>query len=137
MNAHLSRAAVGSTLVALGLIGAGRLVAQTDSGPGAGEKGPEAIGSRALAFRFAQRLDANGKVRPDAMARAIAQKRALLEAQGGQTAGGPVWTYLGPDNVGGRVRAVVPHPTVAGTLWLASVGGAFGRPPTPGAVGPR
>ncbi|MBS1714638.1 MAG: hypothetical protein JST30_09920 [Armatimonadetes bacterium] len=122
MRRSLLPAVFGSFVVLAGLAAAGRLVQQ---GGATVKDGVEAIGSKALAFRYAQRLDGRNGVRADAMMRAVAQRKALIEAQGGQIAGGPVWTYLGPDNVGGRVRSVVPHPTVAGTLWIASVGGGI------------
>ncbi|MDB6066371.1 MAG: hypothetical protein JWR26_2579 [Pedosphaera sp.] len=33
------------------------------------------------------------------------------------------WTWLGPGNIGGRIRSIIVHPTVPGTMW---VGGADG-----------
>ncbi len=33
------------------------------------------------------------------------------------------WTWLGPGNVGGRIRAMVVHPTIPGTMWVGGVGG--------------
>jgi hypothetical protein len=33
------------------------------------------------------------------------------------------WEFMGPSNVGGRVRALLIHPTQPGTLWAAAVGG--------------
>lgn len=33
------------------------------------------------------------------------------------------WEFLGPQNIGGRVRALVIHPTQPNTLWAAAVGG--------------
>ena len=33
------------------------------------------------------------------------------------------WTWVGPGNIGGRVRSIVMHPTTTGTMWAGSVGG--------------
>lgn len=35
------------------------------------------------------------------------------------------WQWLGPGNIGGRVRAIVIHPTDPQTLWLGSVSGGI------------
>lgn len=53
--------------------------------------------------------------------------RAELEASGrsyvmdAARLGG--WEFVGPQNVGGRVRALVIHPTQPNTMWAAAVGG--------------
>jgi Divergent InlB B-repeat domain/Calx-beta domain/Viral BACON domain/Bacterial pre-peptidase C-terminal domain len=33
------------------------------------------------------------------------------------------WTWLGPGNVGGRIRSIVVHPSDPQTMWVGSVGG--------------
>ena len=38
-----------------------------------------------------------------------------------------VWEFLGPENIGGRTRAILIHPTNHDTMWLASVGGGIWR----------
>ena len=35
------------------------------------------------------------------------------------------WSWLGPGNVGGRVRSILAHPTLPNTMWLGSVGGGI------------
>jgi hypothetical protein len=35
------------------------------------------------------------------------------------------WEWLGPGNIGGRVRAVMTHPDEPGTLWAGSAGGGI------------
>lgn len=35
------------------------------------------------------------------------------------------WTWMGPGNVGGRVRSLVIHPTDPQTMWAGSVGGGI------------
>ncbi|HXU36442.1 MAG TPA: hypothetical protein VN937_08770 [Blastocatellia bacterium] len=37
------------------------------------------------------------------------------------------WTSLGPGNIGGRTRAIAPHPTLQNTMWIGSVGGGVWR----------
>jgi hypothetical protein len=37
--------------------------------------------------------------------------------------GGSNWTSLGPTNIAGRMTAIAPHPTVAGTLYVGAAGG--------------
>lgn len=33
------------------------------------------------------------------------------------------WTWLGPGSIGGRIRSILVHPTVSGTMWVGGVGG--------------
>ncbi|MGZ4974698.1 MAG: hypothetical protein ACXWDN_18225, partial [Limisphaerales bacterium] len=33
------------------------------------------------------------------------------------------WQWLGPANIGGRVRSILIHPTTPSTMWIGSVGG--------------
>ncbi len=35
------------------------------------------------------------------------------------------WTWLGPGNIGGRIRSIVIHPTTPQTMWVGSVGGGM------------
>ncbi len=35
------------------------------------------------------------------------------------------WQWLGPGNIGGRVRAILTHPTAPNTLWAGSAGGGI------------
>jgi hypothetical protein len=69
--------------------------------------------------------DENGEIPPNALLAARAQIEALasLETAGGLSSGG--WTALGPGNIGGRVRSVLPHPTDPDTLWAGSVSGGI------------
>jgi len=84
------------------------------------------------AFRAMQEADERGIVRPDGLLRGIAQRRAMIERQadsmgalelaGINSAG---WTALGPGNIGGRVRAILVHPTQASKMWAGSVSGGI------------
>ena len=37
------------------------------------------------------------------------------------------WTWLGPGNIGGRMRSIVIHPTNTNTMWVGSAGGGIWR----------
>ncbi|MCG3128652.1 MAG: hypothetical protein CHACPFDD_03541 [Phycisphaerae bacterium] len=86
---------------------------------GAGEPTPgrEATGGRlALDYRRSRRLDDDGTIRSDALQRAWREMQAVPElhadaldgGEGGIADGGIwSWEYLGPGNVGGRVRSIV------------------------------
>jgi hypothetical protein len=86
-------------------------------------------------FRAAQQADETGIVKPDGLLRAIEQRAAIIQraALAGINArpvagiGPGQWTELGPGNIGGRVRAIAIHPTVAGTMWAGSVSGGIWR----------
>lgn len=43
------------------------------------------------------------------------------------------WEWLGPGNVGGRIRAIVIHPTTPTTMWVGSVSGGIWRTTNGGA----
>ncbi len=80
-------------------------------------------------------VDENGVVPPLAAVNARAHIQAMRAAVNGRAAGinKTSWTSLGPGNIGGRVRALVIHPTntailyaggVAGGVWKSSNSGA-------------
>ena len=85
---------------------------------------PEAIGAVALRHRYFQRLSSNGTLPALALMTALRQRSDLLQVQEQQIQT-PTWTYLGPDNVGGRIRAIVVSPLTNNTIWIASVGGGI------------
>ena len=43
------------------------------------------------------------------------------------------WTWMGPGNVGGRIRSIVIHPTNPSNMWVGSVGGGIWRSVNAGA----
>jgi hypothetical protein len=54
----------------------------------------------------------------------------VQEPQAGTLAAGvepDSWTWLGPGNIGGRIRAIVIHPTSTNTMWVGSVSGGIWR----------
>lgn len=73
---------------------------------------------------FARRLDADGTIPEDAIGRMIAQRDATIAARP-LSATDPLsnWRWRGPGNVGGRVRAILIHPTQTNTMWVGSAAG--------------
>lgn len=47
---------------------------------------------------------------------------------------GNVWTSIGPNNGGGRMTSISPHPTVAGTLLVGAAGGGVWKTTDSGAT---
>ena len=68
--------------------------------------------------RFAQRLSADGTVPHNALWK-MKQQRDRMLANQPEHAGGLLhnWKWLGPGNIGGRVRALCIHPTTPTTMW--------------------
>ena len=94
----------------------------------------------ARAFRALQQRDESGTVKPTGLMEAIAQRVTLLPLPTGKpvitdAAGiaSNTWTWLGPGNIGGRVRAISPHPTNANELLIGSVSGGIWRTTNGGA----
>jgi photosystem II stability/assembly factor-like uncharacterized protein len=68
--------------------------------------------------------DEHGRIPPNALINAYEQKKAMSfhpEAWGEFLPGG--WSPIGPGNVGGRIRSMIIHPTIPGTIWVGSLGG--------------
>ena len=89
-------------------------------------------GADALRFRHLQQIDENGEIPNNA----IVEAKAHVDRMRGRrpTGFGPAvagiapnsWDWLGPGNVGGRIRSILIHPTVPSTMWVGSVtGGIF------------
>ena len=84
----------------------------------------------AVRFRRLQMQDEKGFIPPDGLEKAR-QHIALMKARvkSAPKGLGPVepisWDWLGPGNVGGRIRTIVVHPTDATKMWLGSVGGGI------------
>lgn len=106
---------------ASGLAGVIALAPSPKSGPPTPKVGPDQPLARAN-FRYQGRLDADGTMPQNAYLRA-AEARKAVAARGSK---GPVtWTYLGPRNFGGRIRAILIHPTNANIMWIGSCGGGI------------
>lgn len=79
-------------------------------------------------WRFLLRADVNGEIPHDALLKAKEQMDALrLLAPPRTDAGIANWEWLGPGNVGGRIRTILIHPTNTSTLWIGSVSGGIWR----------
>ncbi len=77
---------------------------------------PNGIYQRAQARR-----SADGSVPHDALMQAWQQKEQMAA---GDALGAPVqWTWLGPGNIGGRLRAVLIDPANTNRMWLGAAGG--------------
>jgi hypothetical protein len=93
----------------------------------------------ALAHRLLDLKDENGFIPPDGLTRAARHVRRMrlererLRAERGDISvlGAGVepadWTWLGPGNIGGRLRAILIHPTTPTTMWVGSVSGGIWR----------
>jgi photosystem II stability/assembly factor-like uncharacterized protein len=95
---------------------------------------------REAEFRAMTLRDENGKIPDNAMLNAIQQKQQMqmdARAWPGSGSGGPLsyeqsrtagidsasWTWVGPGNIGGRIRSILIHPTNTTTMWVGGVGG--------------
>jgi hypothetical protein len=92
------------------------------------------------ALYYIERHGINGTIDADALLEAtrayIAERdrdRALgrIAADG---VGGSVWTSIGPNNGGGRMTSIAPHPTTAGTLIVGAAGGGAWKTTDSGAT---
>jgi photosystem II stability/assembly factor-like uncharacterized protein len=100
--------------------------------------------AEAIKFHALRMRDEHGRIPPDGLVKAIEQRKlmgtdsslfpvtpdpslivpdlSLVEppAAGIQTNG---WTWLGPGNIGGRVRSILVHPTSTNIMWCGGVDG--------------
>lgn len=95
-------------------------------------------GHQALIFRNQQRLSEDGTIPHGALLAAKAQlDEALLYhyGPGVQMAGvvRPNWVWLGPGNIGGRIREILIHPTNHNTMYAGAASGGVWRTNSAGA----
>ncbi len=94
---------------------------------------------KAIEYRIGALRGDDGTVAPDGPRTAYRQRQALVPKgelkRGGLSPGAPFWVGLGPGNVGGRVRSILPlSPTrivvgsVSGGLWITEDAGASWAP---------
>lgn len=93
-----------------------------------------------MQMRRDMRADESGQVPMGAIVRAksiLDERRKALppEPEGSDAADGGIWnwTWLGPGNIGGRVRTILPHPTISGRIFIGSVAGGIWRTDNSGA----
>lgn len=87
----------------------------------------------AIAFRNLQLQDENKFIPADGLSKAATHVKAMRAFKAKTNLIKPnvagidsgSWTSIGPGNIGGRVRALVIHPTTPDTMWLGSVGGGI------------
>ncbi len=95
------------------------------------DKGPRPDSpGEAARFRLLSLVDENGRLAMDGLTRAHEQIRRMRDfnAVSPMPAAGisrGSWTSIGPGNIGGRVRALVVHPTATATLFAGSVAGGL------------
>jgi len=73
-------------------------------------------------YRRMSRVDENGKIPMDGLLKA---KEHIKGMDKPKDAGLWKWDWLGPSNIGGRIRAILPHPTNPDILWIGSVSGGI------------
>lgn len=105
---------------------------------------------KAAEFRRLQMQDENGVIPTDGMEKArqhsarmklIRPERLKTKQAKALKSPSPVvagiepgsWTWLGPGNIGGRVRSIVIHPTNTDNMWAGSVSGGIWRTANGGA----
>lgn len=105
---------------------------------------------KAVEFRRLQMQDENGFIPPDGIQKArqhIARMKQArperLKAKQAKALKSPSpavagiepgsWTWLGPGNIGGRIRSIVIHPTNPNNMWVGSVSGGIWRTTNGGA----
>ncbi len=80
----------------------------------------------AARMRYEMRLSEDGKIPHDGLMKAKAQRDAMLAHYG--LTGAPDlgnWTWIGPGNVGGRLRGIAVHPTTPTTMWAGTASGGI------------
>ncbi len=119
--------------------GTPRTIEHSTSVPGPKNADPTNPYEAAEYFRR-ERMNEDGTVPVGALLRAQRQRRRML-AHGPAVADAGIdsgsWNWLGPGNVGGRIRSIIVHPTrtnemlvgsVSGGIWKTTNGGSSWRP---------
>ncbi len=100
-----------------------------ESLPQPAEPGPSGA-EQALEYRLARMRDERGNIDPNGRRNALAQRQVNVDFAA-MTDGGGIgnlgWTEHGPDNIGGRSRTLLVHPTQTSRLYAGSVGGGVWR----------
>lgn len=89
----------------------------------------------ALRFRRLQLQDQRGYIPLDGLEKARQHVKLMKAAQQERIKTGikiesagikpDSWIWLGPGNIGGRIRSIVVHPTQPNRMWVGSVGGGM------------
>ncbi len=85
-------------------------------------------------FRYRQRTNENGEIPFGALMRAKtevdamrARASAKIKSRSPQDAGIVNWEWLGPGNIGGRIRTILISPDNPSIMWIGSVSGGIWR----------
>ncbi len=106
---------------------------------GDGDKPAQDYPREAAAWRNLSLVDENGYIPPNALMSAKVQMNAMIQAAQSKPVGAVAgisttsWTSLGPGNIGGRIRAILIHPTTTTTMWVGSVTGGIWKSTDSGA----
>lgn len=89
-------------------------------------------------YRYQMRLGEDGTIPPNALVRAKLQADAMPElespvGEGTRDGGLWDWEWLGPGNIGGRIRSILIHPTQPDTMWIGGVAGGIWKTTNGGA----
>jgi len=86
-------------------------------------------------YRAYQRAGGPNAVEPENARWIALQQRAEMLASQKRGAGifPGSWSWIGPGNIGGRLRAIVIHPTAPNTMWIGSAGGGIWKTTNGGA----
>ncbi len=94
-----------------------------DRDDGAGAEAETDGPRQAREWRLMRLRDENGQIAPADIARAHSQRAALANVTTIAGVSNFGWVQVGPDNVGGRTRSLLIHPTNPLELWAGAVGG--------------
>lgn len=115
-------------MVVMAVVGCGpRATADSDGGEAEGLNA-----TFAMRQRWQSRLSRDGTIPERALTRALEQRTAMLPAESAGTDFSP-WTWLGPANIGGRIRAIVVDPTNTNTMYTGAVAGGVWKTTDAGA----
>jgi len=88
-------------------------------------------------LRAKQSMDEHGHIAPDGLVKAHQHVNAMLAVQASQATPYQVsktsWTWIGPGNIGGRIRSILIHPTTPTTMYIGSVSGGIWKTTNGGA----
>jgi photosystem II stability/assembly factor-like uncharacterized protein len=95
------------------------------------ENEPEATGAvEVAAMRYYQRLDRTGHMPDNALWTAKLRRDQMPPARSGPADTG--WTWVGPGNVGGRIRSILVSPADPNTIWIGAATGGVWKTTTGG-----
>jgi len=88
---------------------------------------PTTEAGKAYEWRRLAWMDERGQIAPGAMHAALRQRESNMAAWAGSSRIAGIapsrWTSRGPNNIGGRTRTLIIHPTQTNRLWAGAVGG--------------